>query len=201
MSRKSVLAAFVAPNLLTFARFALAIAFPLATPEWRVAVIVLAALSDAFDGAFSRLFHATSTFGQVLDPIADKAFVAVVLATLLLEGVLTLPALLLVAARDLAVLFGCVVAVIRIGYSALNWMPPHLLGKAATALQFTFLLWVVYDRDLSTPLLLLTGAVSVAAGIDYLRNPHWKATEATDHPHVGDDTTSQLQHPQGDRRA
>lgn len=200
LSRREMIAGLVLPNLLTIARLALAVAFPIVPPEGRVLVIVLAALSDAGDGAFSRLLGGTSTFGQVLDPIADKFFVAVVLVTLLVEGPLTVPQLLLVGARDLAVVTGCVVAVVRVGWHALGWMPPHLLGKAATAMQFSFLLFVVYDRSVPTPLLALTGVVSVAAGIDYLRNPHWKVARTTGVPDP-DDASAELQHPQGDRRS
>jgi phosphatidylglycerophosphate synthase len=180
------------PNVLTFLRFGLAAVFPLVSPSWRPLILIAAALSDAFDGAFSRYFHTASTFGQILDPIADKVFVGVVLVTLLIEQTLSLPALLFVAARDLAVGLGVIVAVIRIGSDAIRRMPPHLLGKATTAFQFAFLLWVVYDQSVPIPLLAMTGAISVAAGIDYLRNPHWKRPESAAHHAAPDDATADL---------
>lgn len=192
MSRDAVTANLLLPNVLTFARFGLAAVFPLVPPAWRPLILILAALSDAFDGAFSRFFHATSTFGQILDPIADKVFVGVVLLTLLVEQTLSLPALLFVAARDLAVALGVIVALIRIGSDAIRRMPPHVLGKATTALQFAFLLWVVYDQSVPIPMLVITGVISVAAGIDYLRNPHWKRPESTAHRADPDDATADL---------
>ncbi|WP_152050542.1 CDP-alcohol phosphatidyltransferase family protein [Tautonia marina] len=192
MSRPSVTASLLLPNVLTFFRFGLAVVFPLVSPSWRPLILILAALSDAFDGMFSRLFHTASTFGQILDPIADKVFVGVVLITLLVEQTVSLPALLLVAARDLAVAFGVVVAVIRIGSDAIRRMPPHVLGKATTAFQFAFLLWVVYDQSVPFPLLLITGVISIAAGIDYLRNPHWKRPESAAHRAAPDDETADL---------
>ncbi|WP_169979207.1 CDP-alcohol phosphatidyltransferase family protein [Tautonia rosea] len=192
MSRHEVTASLILPNVLTFARFGLAVAFPLVNPAWRPLILILAALSDAFDGAFSRFFHTASTFGQILDPIADKVFVGVVLLTLLVEQTLSLPALLFVAARDLAVGFGVIVAMIRIGSEAIRRMPPHILGKATTAFQFAFLLWVVYHQSVPIPLLLITGVISVAAGIDYLRNPHWKRPESAARSAVPDDATADL---------
>ncbi|RUL89532.1 CDP-alcohol phosphatidyltransferase family protein [Tautonia sociabilis] len=202
MIRRSPALTLIIPNLLTFARFGLAAAFPAVEPGWRTAVLVLAAVSDGFDGAFSRLFHATSTFGQVLDPIADKVFIGAVLVTLVVEDLLPLPVLPLIAARDLAVAIGVLVAVARLGWPAIRRMPPRLLGKATTAMQFALLTWVVYDRSVPIPLLWLTGAISVAAGLDYLRHPHWTRPESAA-PGAANriDATPDLQHPQGDRRA
>ena len=47
------------------------------------------AFTDLFDGRLSRALHGTSTLGQILDPVADKLFVGMVLLTLVLEGELT----------------------------------------------------------------------------------------------------------------
>lgn len=168
----------IVPNALTFARLGLAALFPAVDPSWRPAFLFLAAVSDAFDGAFSRLFHTTSTFGQMLDPLADKVFVGAVLVTLLIEGTLSIPAALWIAARDLAVGFGVALAILRLGWSSVRRMPPHWLGKATTALQFLFLFWVVYDRSVPIIPLAITGFVSVASGINYLRHPHWKRPES-----------------------
>jgi phosphatidylserine synthase len=156
----------IVPNLLTFSRIGMALAFPLVDPSWWPVILVLAAASDAFDGAFSRLFHATSMFGQVLDPIADKLLVGVVLLALLDGGIVSVPALLLVAARDLAVLSGVSLALIRRGWYTARSAPIGLLA--------------------------LTGAVSVMAGIDYLRHPHWSKPEGAAQHVATDDATAEL---------
>lgn len=165
---------WVLPNLLTLARFPLAVAFPIAPEDWRVAIVILAAATDLVDGAFSRMLGATSTFGQVLDPIADKAFVLAVIVTLAFEAVAPLWVFPLIAARDLCVGMGSLVAVGLHGVSAIRRMPPRLLGKLATALQFLWLLDVVYHQQANDALTALTGAASLLAGLDYLRHPHWK---------------------------
>ncbi|QDV37056.1 CDP-alcohol phosphatidyltransferase family protein [Tautonia plasticadhaerens] len=202
MSRSSRAMAHFLPNILTFARIGLAGIFPLTSPSYWPTILILSAASDAFDGAFSRLFHASSTFGRTLDPIADKLFIGVVLLTLLAEGIVTVPDLLLVAARDLAVLSGVLLAVSLKGWRSVRHMPPRPLGKATTALQFLFLFWLVYTaRSAPVPLLALTGAVSVLAGIDYLRQPHRSMPEDAARRVASDDATAELQHPQGDRRS
>jgi phosphatidylglycerophosphate synthase len=56
-------------------------------PTWYrlVAVLVVAALTDLADGASSRPFQAASPAGRLLDPIADKVFVLIVVMTLVIE--------------------------------------------------------------------------------------------------------------------
>src|SRR5215472_2724388 len=96
------------PNLVTGLRLALALAVVLALavaggaaswltgppPEslrfalerWAFAAFVLAALSDFLDGWLARRLSATSIWGAMLDPIADKALVAAAIPGLLALG-------------------------------------------------------------------------------------------------------------------
>lgn len=52
------------------------------------AIYVLAAVSDFFDGYLARLWQQQSSLGRMLDPIADKVLVSVVLLVLCEEGIL-----------------------------------------------------------------------------------------------------------------
>ncbi|XWN32044.1 MAG: CDP-diacylglycerol--glycerol-3-phosphate 3-phosphatidyltransferase [Devosia sp.] len=81
------------PNILTVARClaVVVIAFCLASPfgEWRAAALVffaLAAVTDWLDGFLARSMSATSDFGQMLDPIADKLLFAVTALMLCADG-------------------------------------------------------------------------------------------------------------------
>ena len=80
---------WILPNSLSLARIGLALGFPLVPPGWRAASVMAAAISDLFDGRLSRALNGTSTFGQILDPLADKLFVGIVLITLVIGGVLS----------------------------------------------------------------------------------------------------------------
>lgn len=80
-------ARWTVPNLLTVARmFLAAVAAWLATtPEMRwlaVAILIAAALLDAFDGWYARTFAQSSGLGKHLDPFADKVLVTVILVWL-----------------------------------------------------------------------------------------------------------------------
>lgn len=78
------------PNIMTMSRVlaapCVALAFvvlerPLA--DWvAFAFFTFASLTDYVDGWYARKFNATSAFGKMLDPIADKAMVIVALFTL-----------------------------------------------------------------------------------------------------------------------
>jgi cardiolipin synthase len=76
------------PNLLTYARIA-AVPAVVACMYWQnilqgglwlrwiaLAIFVVAAITDFLDGYFARIWSQQSTFGRMLDPIADKLLVA-----------------------------------------------------------------------------------------------------------------------------
>ncbi len=46
-----------------------------ALDRWAVVVFVIAAVTDYFDGWLARRLNATSIWGAILDPIADKVLV------------------------------------------------------------------------------------------------------------------------------
>jgi len=84
---------FRLPNTLTVLRillvpvFAIAFALPGTTARLvAFAVFCIAGLSDALDGFAARKLQASSDFGRMLDPIADKVLVAVALMMLVAEG-------------------------------------------------------------------------------------------------------------------
>lgn len=77
------------PNLLTISRIAaipVLVAFAAVGAPWAdvaaCAVFALAAVTDYFDGKIARDRGATSSFGRMLDPIADKLLVGAALMLL-----------------------------------------------------------------------------------------------------------------------
>lgn len=83
------------PNILTYGRIA---AVPVVAglllwggdnARWTaLGIYVLAAISDFFDGYLARKWKQQSSLGRMLDPIADKVLVAVVLLVLCADGIL-----------------------------------------------------------------------------------------------------------------
>jgi phosphatidylglycerophosphate synthase len=181
---------WIIPNSLSLARIGLALGFPWVPVGWRGGVVVAAGLSDAFDGRLSRALHGTSTLGQILDPVADKMFVGVVLVTLVVDGKLSVLELVLLGFRDLAVAAGSAWSVARRGWRSLDQMPPSWLGKITTAGQLGFLLLLTLAMNQETPQVRFVEVAAVtfslAAGVDYL----WRRSSTT-----SNHETSELQHP------
>ena len=75
------------PNLLTLARLALTVVFLimiLYSPrleqrgpflDWAFVLFLVAGITDVVDGHIARRFDATSKFGRIVDPLADKVLV------------------------------------------------------------------------------------------------------------------------------
>jgi phosphatidylglycerophosphate synthase len=155
------------PNALSLARLALGISFPWLPPDWRPAALVAAALSDAADGAAARLLHAGTRVGRILDPVADKVFVLLVVATLVGDGLLGVGESVLIGLRDGVVVLGAGWLLLRQDWVTLTRVRARPLGKMTTAAQFVFLLLLVCRQRLAL-VLLATAVLSGLAALDYL---------------------------------
>lgn len=95
---------------------------------WALLVIVVSSVTDYVDGWIARRFNQISRIGQLLDPAVDRLFIFSSLIGLAWFGFLPWWLVLVIVARDVALLvLGVVLA--NIGYGPL---PVHHLGKVAT---------------------------------------------------------------------
>jgi len=168
-NRPPSLGGYLIPNVLSATRLVLAFAFPWLPLAARGPVALVAGLTDLLDGYLSRAWHATSAFGRLLDPIADKAFVLAVLVTLLSDGSLTWPALALLALRDLTVLAGAAWLALRRDWAAFGRMEPRWLGKAATNALFVYLCLLLFGVPYSDWFFPVAAGLSALAAADYAR--------------------------------
>jgi len=125
---------FTLPNILTFLRFPLSLAFLQDDPYLRLAAIILAMLTDCLDGYFARRYKAISRLGTFMDPFADKFFVFTALAVLISEQRLLPWEALSMLCRDFSVfIFGCYLA--WKGVLAQYQFRAIWCGKVTTAMQ------------------------------------------------------------------
>jgi len=134
---------FVLINTLSALRFPLAFFFLSSNSELRALAIVLAMLTDFFDGFLARRFRQSSQLGAVLDPLSDKFFVLFALVVFILEGQLTPIQMTALLCRDFAVLlFGLYL------YAAGEWAKYQFraiwCGKVTTTLQFFVMLALTF---------------------------------------------------------
>jgi CDP-diacylglycerol--glycerol-3-phosphate 3-phosphatidyltransferase len=160
------------PNLLTVLRIMLVPVLVVAllgdTPAGDVlAAVVFAAasLTDFVDGWLARTRGSITTFGKLMDPLADKLLIVGALLSLVslhrLEGWVAM----VIIARELAV------TVLRVGATQAGLvMAASTLGKLKTCLQIAAILAViaVHGSPLWVALLLYAAvAVTVLSGLDY----------------------------------
>jgi cardiolipin synthase (CMP-forming) len=155
------------PNGLSAARIVLGLAFPFAPAEWRLWVVVAAALSDLLDGFAARVLNAISDTGRLLDPVADKFFVLMLAGTLLVEGTLHPLWAVGFAVRDITVLVGLLYLIARREWTRGRRLKPSFLGKFTTAAQFGVLLVLVIRPGAPVWVLAAMTMLSTAAAVEY----------------------------------
>jgi phosphatidylglycerophosphate synthase len=156
---------FTVADAFTVVRLPLAVAFPLVDHPWRLVVLAVAGGSDLLDGFLARRIG-SSRFGPVIDPVADKLFMASAFGTVLFSGELAWWELLGVLARDIAATVAFVVTAVRGHASAI---PARAGGKAVTVMQVATLFAFVLDSPYLHPLAHATAAIALYAIWDYIR--------------------------------
>lgn len=107
-------------------------------------VLMFAGFTDWLDGYLARRWNQISRLGQLLDPAADRLYIAATLLGLALRGIVPWWFVAVLVARDV-VLLCCLPVLRRHGLVAL---PVHFLGKAATFnLLYAFPLLLLGDAD------------------------------------------------------
>jgi cardiolipin synthase len=99
---------------------------------WAVALLIAAAVSDWLDGKLARAWNQQSRLGQVLDPAADRLYIAATLAGLAIRGIIPWWLVAVLALRELVL--GVALLVLR--HYSISPLQVSFLGKAATLCLF-----------------------------------------------------------------
>ncbi len=125
-----------APNLLTLIRICMAPFLVAAILEGHFLLsfwlFVAAGLTDALDGALARWLKQRSTFGQYLDPVADKLLLSTLFLVLMYKGLMPTTVTVLVFGRDVGILLVSALLYAAAGRRDFN---PSIWGKANTLAQ------------------------------------------------------------------
>ena len=98
------------PNILTIIRFILipVILYFIFTGNYILAFVffTLSGITDILDGAIARKYNLISTFGKLMDPLADKLTQISVLATLVFKEIIPFWILIIVMLKELIMIIG-----------------------------------------------------------------------------------------------
>ncbi|HEY5815572.1 MAG TPA: CDP-diacylglycerol--glycerol-3-phosphate 3-phosphatidyltransferase [Solirubrobacterales bacterium] len=133
--------------------------------ELAAAVFALAALTDGLDGYFARSRDAVTTFGKLMDPLADKLLIVAALISLVSLDRLQAWVAMVIIAREIAVTGLRAIAAERGVVIAAS-----RLGKLKTVLQIAAviaLIAVVPSPAWVDALVYLAVVATVVSGADY----------------------------------
>jgi CDP-diacylglycerol---glycerol-3-phosphate 3-phosphatidyltransferase len=173
------------PNALTLIRIllvpVLVVALTVETPGGStIAAIVfaIAAFTDGLDGYIARSRQSVTTFGKVMDPVADKLMIAAALISLVSLERLAAWVAMVIIAREFAV-SGLRIAAGQQGVV----IPASGLGKVKTIVQIVAVLALIAANDPNEAwvqaLVYLMVAITIASGADYFLNFRRRLEEAS----------------------
>ena len=159
------------PNVLTMIRIALVgvlvYFFLVDRLFFALGAFIIAGITDYLDGYIARKYNLITTFGKMMDPLADKLMVIATLICFAVIGKVPLWAPILITVKEMTMTIGGILLLKRGIVSYAHW-----IGKVAAVL-FVVAIIAVFFQEWIAPwdLVLLTVAVflSIAAFFWYLR--------------------------------
>jgi CDP-diacylglycerol--glycerol-3-phosphate 3-phosphatidyltransferase len=164
------------PNVLTVLRILLVpvvvVALTVETPNGdtiAAVVFAIAAFTDGLDGYIARSRKSITTFGKVMDPIADKMLITAALIALVSLDRLAAWVAMVIIAREFAV------SSLRVAAAAEGAIiPASILGKIKTVIQIIAVMALIAANDPHAPwvqvLVGLMVLATVVSGVDYFLN-------------------------------
>lgn len=159
-------------NSFSFLRLLLALPIYFAVMESEMVlfwiVLISAILSDYLDGYFARKFNDVTELGKIIDPLADKVFVAVATIALFQIGALPFWFIALVLARDILIFVGGMIYTSKYKFV----IPSNKLGKITVNILGLCLLvsYLAKDNIITNYLFYLASVFIVASFLTYLYN-------------------------------
>jgi len=133
------------PNMLTILRFLMVpvVVFLIFSklPSYQLlagGVVVLAYITDVFDGYFARHNHMVTDFGKIMDPAADKCMQFALFISLSVKNPIVIPALLFLLIKDLFLGAGATILYRKGVVMSANWY-----GKTASFVTLFSLLAIL----------------------------------------------------------
>lgn len=144
------------PNWMCFARIALIPVFSVLFIKgqylWGVVAMIVAALTDVFDGKIARKFNMVSNLGKILDPIADKLSQMAIVIILIIkfwnnDGIVKYIFFLFIF-KELVMIIGGAVLLSK----GMRPTAAEVWGKVATVVFYVFMITIIALGSADSPL-------------------------------------------------
>jgi len=131
---------------------------------YSVVIFFIAGFSDFLDGYLARKNNQITTFGTVMDPLADKLMLLTVMTSYAYTGVVPYPIFLLVLIKEVLMIVG--------GYVVYKWgiiNPANKLGKFVTFSFYIGILVLMFNKQVGIYLLFFSALLGFLAGLSYIK--------------------------------
>ncbi|MGI5850907.1 MAG: CDP-diacylglycerol--glycerol-3-phosphate 3-phosphatidyltransferase [Clostridiales bacterium] len=167
------------PNILTFLRFCLVGVFIYVfnnpniegNLQWGIIIFIIAGITDVLDGYIARKFDMVTKWGKLMDPLADKLMLIVVLISLYTVELVPLIVIIVVLAKELLMVLGAIF-IYRNRHTVVQ---SNIVGKASSAAFYVAIIALVlnipYAYYIMGAAVILTLIALIQYGILNLKKP------------------------------
>lgn len=132
---------------------------------YSVIIFFIAGLSDLLDGYLARKNNQVTTFGTIMDPLADKLMLLTALVSYAVSGIIPYTILILVAVKESFMVIG--------GMVVYRWgivNPANRIGKFVTFSFYVGILALLFKTTVGIVLLFISAGLSFIAGLSYIKS-------------------------------
>ena len=135
--------------------------------QWLMALTIIGVATDYFDGYFSRKLNQVTDLGKLLDPLADKIAMAIILIGLIIYRDFPIELTVLLLYRDLLIMVVGFIALRRSGTPVMA----NFLGKLNTSIiALAAVLYIFNIKNVFFDVVLYCSyAILLVSGISYLK--------------------------------
>lgn len=140
-------------NFLSLIRLLLAIPLFFLFQNWTkpgitdtiIILVLFASFTDILDGYLARKLNQITEFGKIIDPLADKVAMTIVLIGFVFNDLLPLYYILLIILRDILILLGGIYIAKKTG----KVLPSNMIGKITVLIIGLVILFRLFGLELN----------------------------------------------------
>jgi len=156
------------PNILTICRFFLIpvyiVIFASGHIMWAFVIVLVAGATDILDGYIARSRGLVTETGAMLDPLADKSMMIVVIISLVYSGLIPWYAAVPIFIRDAGMIVGSAIFHFR----GKRTVPANSMGKITTIFYYLAVLFIVFELNFALPYLWFVIIFSFVTSVIYI---------------------------------